>query len=680
LASKYKSEFLANMSHELRTPLNSLLLLARLMTENKQGNLSEEQLESAQIIYNSGNDLLSLINEILDLAKIEAGRMDLHPQKVSAEELAEGIQRTFQHMAQDKGLSLEVATKKDSPKEITTDPKRLDQIIKNLMSNALKFTERGSVTVTFDRPDRTANLSRSGLKNDNTLAIAIQDTGIGIPLDKQKIIFEAFQQLDGGTARKFGGTGLGLSISRELVHLLGGEIQLSSQVGHGSTFTLYIPMVLQPAEPQIEEPPPSRQFERREIRPVHAVPRKKPIANIPDDRDCLEVGEKTILVIEDDANFAGLLLKQCHDRGFKCLASATGEEGLELAKKFSPAAVILDLRLPGLDGWAVLEMLKDDPDIRHIPVHIMSVEDSTIEAFRRGAIGYLRKPVSKGELEKAFGRLEAVFNRAMKDLLVVEDDAGLRKGIIKLVGNGDVHADEAATAQESIEKLRSKKYDCMILDLGLPDMSGFELLKKLEAEEHALIPPVIVYTGKDLTREEEIELNKYAESIIIKGVRSEERLLDEASLFLHRVVDRLPEKKRRMITNLHNTDVMFQNKRVLMVDDDMRNVFALAKVLEEKGMEVLKAENGQKALDLLEKSGEVDLVLMDIMMPGMDGYETMKRIRAQAKFEKLPIIALTAKAMKEDRARCIAAGASDYLSKPVEVNRLFAMLRVWLYR
>ncbi|MBI5115954.1 response regulator, partial [Candidatus Poribacteria bacterium] len=678
IASKYKSEFLANMSHELRTPLNSLLLLARLLADNKEGNLSKEQMESAGIIYNSGNDLLSLLNEILDLSKIEAGRMDVHVEPVSVATLAEAVRAGFEHVAADKGLSLEVTVSENAPAEISTDRKRLEQIIKNLMSNAIKFTEKGAVTVNFGRPDEDADLSRSGLVREKAFAISVKDTGIGISPKDQKIIFEAFQQAEGGSSRKFGGTGLGLTISRELAALLGGEIQLESEVGKGTVFTVCLPL----GPPDFAKVAHEAHTEKPVLpgRGRTARQKKAVVESVPDDRECVKKEDKVILIVEDDPNFARLLQKQCHDKGFKCLASATGEGGLELAEKYSPAAIVLDLKLPGIDGWTVLDSLKENPKTRHIPVHIMSVEDATIEAFRKGAVGYLTKPAKKEDLEEAFQRLEAVFSRRVKDLIVVEDDGNMRKGIIKLVGNGDVYAEEAATGGQALQALKSRKFDCMILDLGLPDMTGFELLKALEAEENVVIPPVIVYTGKELTHEEEMELRKYSESIIIKGVRSEERLLDESSLFLHRMVDKLPENMRKIITNLHDVDIMFKNRRVMIVDDDMRNVFALTSVLEQKGVSVLKAENGQKALEMLLTEPKVDLVLMDIMMPVMDGYETMKRIRAQEKFQKLPIIALTAKAMREDRERSITAGASDYLTKPVDVSRLCSMMRVWLYK
>ncbi len=680
IASKYKSEFLANMSHELRTPLNSILLLSKFFADNEYGNLSSEQVESAGIIYNSGNDLLSLITDILDLAKIESGKMDLDLEKVMTSDMAELVKESFQHMAEAKGLSLEIVVAEDAPAQITTDHKRLHQIIKNLMSNGLKFTGKGGLTIIFSRPAKDVNLAKSGLVPEDALAIVVRDTGIGIPPEKQKVIFEAFQQADGGIARKYGGTGLGLSISRELAMLLGGEIQLTSEVGHGSTFVIYLPVTLEPETVQAPEPLLAGGKKAATESATVAVPVKAPeIESIPDDRDTTKKGDRSILVIEDDPNFAKILLKQCNQKGFKCLAAATGEEGLKLAKTYVPHGIILDLKLPGMDGLAVLDILKGSPELRHIPVHIMSVDEANIDAFKRGAIGFLTKPVSKEDLDGAFSILEDTFERKTKELLIVEDDDTLRKNIIKLLCDGDIHADEAPDGAATIKALQSKKYDCMILDIGLPDMTGFELLKTLE-KENITTPPIIVYTGRELSREDEIALRQYAESIIIKGVNSDERLLDETALFLHQVIGNIPEQKRKMITDLYDTDLMFRDKQVLVVDDDMRNVFALSKVLEQKGMKVFKADSGKRGLDILASEAGIDIVLMDIMMPEMDGYEAIKRIRAQKQFAKLPIIALTAKAMPKDRDLCIAAGASDYLKKPVDIGRLSSMMRVWLYR
>ena len=691
LASKYKSEFLTNMSHELRTPLNSLLLLAQGLEQNKEGNLTTEQVESARIIHGGGIDLLNLINEILDLSKIEAGRMDLQPGTVRVSDLADGVQGSFQHIAKEKGLGLDVVVREDAPGEIVSDRKRVEQVVRNLISNALKFTESGSVTVTFGQLSfvnghwedsegkivilRTAadqseiGNRKSQITNPQFLAIAVKDTGIGIAPEQQKIVFEAFQQANGGTARKYGGTGLGLSISRELAHLLGGEIQLESEPGKGSVFTFYLP---------VERGARNAERGREKKRTVPSSEFQTP-RSIEDDRDSIIADDRVILVIEDNPNFARLLYEKCHEKGFKCLAASTGETGLELAEKHLPAAVILDIRLPGMDGWAVLTALKEDTRTRHIPVHIVSVEEASTEALRKGAVGHAVKPLDQEDLEETFRRLERVSAGKPKRVLVVEDDAKIRRETVQLIGDKDVKVDEAENGEQALQALRLGRYDCVVLDLGLPDMSGGELLTRLEREGVEL-PPVIVHTARDLTREEEMGLREHAESIVIKDVRSPERLLDEVSLFLHRVIGNLPDKKKQMILNLHETDALFRDKKALIVDDDMRTTFALSRLLAGRGMQTLKAENGEKALRLLDQEPDVDLILMDIMMPVMDGYETMERIRAQDRFRKLPIIALTAKAMPEDRAKCITAGASDYLPKPVDEGRLISMLRVWLYK
>ncbi|MEW6367604.1 MAG: response regulator [Acidobacteriota bacterium] len=678
LASKYKSEFLANMSHELRTPLNSLLLLAQSLGDNKNGNLTGEQVESARIIHRSGSDLLNLINEILDLSKIEAGRIDLQLGIVRVCDLAEGVRASFKHMAEEKGLSLEVALREDAPTEIRSDRKRVEQVVRNLVSNAIKFTESGGVAVTFGRPVAGTDLSRSRMLPDECLAIGVKDTGIGIAPEHQKIIFEAFQQADGSTAREYGGTGLGLSISRELAHLLGGEVQLESEPGMGSVFVLYLPLDCPTKSPGHREPRAQRTTGREIANHKSQVASHK--SAVPDDRNSLAESDRVILVIEDDANFAKVLLDKCHERGFKCLVAPTGEAGLELARKHLPSAVILDICLPGMDGWAVLSALKDDTRTRHIPVHIVSVEEASTRALRNGAVGHATKPLDQESLEHAFRRLEEVAAREPKRVLVVEDDAEIRRTTVKLIGDGDVKVDQASTGQQALQALRSGRYDCVVLDLGLPDLDGRELLVTLDREGVEL-PPVIVHTARDLTREEEAALREHAESIVIKDVRSQERLLDDVSLFLHRVVSQMPEKKRQVIRDLHDTDALLRDKKVLIVDDDMRTTFALSRLLSEHGMRTLKAENGERALRLLEEQPDVDLVLMDIMMPVMDGYEAVKRIRnSGGAIRNIPVIALTAKAMKEDREKCIAAGASDYLPKPVDQGRLISMLRVWLYR
>jgi CheY-like chemotaxis protein/signal transduction histidine kinase/CHASE3 domain sensor protein len=691
LASKYKSEFLANMSHELRTPLNSLLLLAHGLVQNKEGNLTSEQVESAQIIKDGGNDLLNLINEILDLSKIEAGRMDLQLEPIDLNELADTIRSSFQHMAKEKGLELDIILQQDSPTEVVGDRKRTEQVIRNLMSNALKFTETGGLTVTFGRAALKTNLSRSGLQPRDCIAIAVRDTGIGIPLDKQKIIFEAFQQADGGTARKYGGTGLGLSISREFAKLLGGEIHLESEPGKGSTFTLYLPLML-----TREREVPSK-FHGSVTVATGAghntgagltglpsgtgLPTKAAIEalQIDDDREVLMNEDRLVLVVDDDPKFSRILYKMCHEKGFKCLAAPTGEAALILARKHLPGAILLDLHLPGMDGWAVLNALKEDTTTRHIPVHIISVEAASTEALNRGAIGQATKPIAPSALEEAFRKLTDISAGNPGSVLVVEDDDKVRERTVSLISGGNSIVDEASSGEEALAALRTKHYDCVVLDLSLPDMDGSEVLSRLEAEGVTL-PPVIIHTARDLTNEEEFKLRKQAESIVIKDVRSPERLLDEVSLFLHRVVSKMPEKKRQIIRDLHDTDALLRDKKVLIVDDDMRTTFAMSRLLTDKGMIALKAENGERALRILEEEPQIDLVLMDIMMPVMDGYETMGRIRSQEKFRKLPIIALTAKAMPQDKLKCITAGANDYLPKPVDAGRLFSIMRVWLYR
>ena len=673
-ASKYKSEFLANMSHELRTPLNSLLILAQGLERNRDGNLTEEQVESARIIHGSGSDLLALINEILDLSKIEAGRTELQPGPIRISDLAEGVQDLFQKLADEKGIDLKIIIADKAPTEITSDRKRVEQIIRNLVSNALKFTERGGVTVTFGRPATAIDLTASGLSAPGCLAVAINDTGIGIAPEQQQVVFEAFRQADGSTSRKYGGTGLGLSISRELVTLLGGEIQLESKPGGGSTFTLYLPIELTAGKQKVETPAP----DGVQTVTVEGETQGSQL-QIPDDRDSIEPSDRTMLIIEDDPNFARLLYGKCSEKGFKCLAAPTGEAGLELATKHLPCAVILDLHLPGMDGWKVLSSLKENTRTRHIPVHIISVEEASTESLRKGAVGHITKPVKLEELEEAFRKLDKMSTGKPKRLLVVDDDPVIRRETVKLIGNGVVKTDEAGNGAEAMAALRAGGYDCVVLGLELPDMDGGELLARLDSEGVTL-PPVIVYTARDLTMDEEALLRERAESIVIKDVRSQERLLDEVSLFLHRVVSQMPEKKQKVIHNLHDMVTILKDKKVLVVDDDMRTTFALAHLLAENGMKPIKAANGEKALQLLDEHPDMDLVLMDIMMPVMDGYETMQRIRAQERFRSLPIIALTAKAMPEDRKRCLAAGANDYLPKPLDQDRLFSMMRVWLCR
>lgn len=665
VSSRYKSEFLANMSHELRTPLNSLLILSKDLAENKAKNLTDEQVESAEIINKSGKDLLILINEVLDLSKIEAGKMTLNVEEVSVKKFADDLYQTFKRQADDKGLQLEFSSDTELPEFISTDSQRLGQILKNLLSNALKFTSKGRISVAFKKV--------AGEK----MAISVTDTGIGIPHEKLMTIFEAFQQADGGTARKYGGTGLGLSISRELAKLMGGEINLQSKHGEGSTFTLTVPLNLVKDVSLEETERPQR------VKPMQVFSAGKEYLNypaLPDDREQIGKDDRVLLIVEDDLKFSAVLLRQAHKKGFKVLSASTGEDGLQLAAKFLPHAVILDIELPGISGLQTLAELKANPGTRHIPVHIMSVEERSLNPIKEGAVEYLTKPLTKEQLDDAFSRMENFIDRKMKNLLIVEDDENSRKAIRKLIGNGDVKCIDAGSGEEALKVLAESHIDCIVLDIGLPDMNGFELIQRLEKAQGVNLPPIIIYTGRELTRAENDELQKYAKSIIIKGVKSEERLLDETALFLHRTISNLPEPKQQAIVNLYDKEKIFHGKQILVVDDDMRNVFALSKILRDRGMEVLKADNGVNALDMLDKHPEVDMVLMDIMMPEMDGYEAMRRIRQQEKYMHLPVIALTAKAMKDDKAKCIEAGANDYTSKPVDIDRLLSLMRVWLSR
>ncbi|BCS96347.1 hypothetical protein DSLASN_19790 [Desulfoluna limicola] len=694
IASKYKSEFLANMSHELRTPLNSILILSQLLAKNRDGNLTEKQVESANAVHASGADLLALINEILDLSKIEAGKVDLMIEDVTMESLLGDINRLYQGVAEDKGITLDLSVADDVPGTIRTDSQRLQQVLRNLLTNAFKFTHKGTVALDISRPDPAA-FGGAGISLEKAIAFTVKDDGIGIAKEQQVAIFQAFQQADGSTSRKYGGTGLGLSISKELAKLLGGAIFLESTEGQGSFFTIVLPEVYDGAASAEGPKPSSPEADNLPVEDVAhqtVAPPAAPVAcpegagappgesdYVGDDRKGMTPESRSLLIIEDDRYFAKIMLDFARERGFKCVVAEDGETGLHFADYYKPSAIILDIGLPGIDGWTVMERLKDNPDLRHIPVHFMSANDSTLDAMRMGAIGYLTKPVSMEKVEDAFSKLEDIVSKPMSRLLLVEDDKIHRDSIQELIGNGDVETTAVSTGREAMEQLEAGGYDCMILDLGLEDMTGFELLEKIRLSETSARVPVIIYTGRDLTREEEKELNRYAESIIVKGVKSPERLLDESALFLHRVEANLPEDKRKMLKMVHSKEAVLSDKTILLVDDDMRNVFALSSVLEERKMDVVIARNGIECLEKLKETDRVDAVLMDIMMPEMDGYEAMAEIRKQKAFAKLPIIALTAKAMKGDRSKCIEAGASDYLAKPVNAEKLLSMLRVWLY-
>lgn len=687
VTSKYKSEFLANMSHELRTPLNSLLILSQLLSENKDNNLTPKQVEYAQTIHMSGTDLLKMIDEILDLSKVDAGKMEVNQEAVSIEELEKFTIQNFQPVAESKGVDLRIEVSPEVPKRITTDGHRVKQILRNLLSNAFKFTTDGEVALLIKiapQEELPSYLERGR----EYLALTVRDTGIGVPKDKTELIFEAFQQVDGTTSRKYGGTGLGLSISRGLSSLLGGGIGLETREGEGSSFTLYLPkeashkLFAASREAAAASTAPAKAAVP--VKGAYALPvpagEHAPAPNpIDDDREAIATEDKVLLIIEDDTTFAKILLEMSRNHGFKGLVAIQGDDGLQLAHQYLPDAIILDIQLPVMDGWSILNELKSSAKTRHIPVHVISVVDDVKQGLMMGAIAYLRKPSSREHLEQAFTYIESYTEKSLKHLLIVEDDEIQQKSIIELIGHDDVAITAVSTGAEALAELRNKHYDCMVLDLMLTDMTGFEMLDQIRDDESLHDLPIIIYTGKDLDAKEETRLRKYAESIIIKDVKSPERLLDETTLFLHRVEANLPEDKRRILQKLHNKEELFEGKKILLVDDDVRNVFALSSVLESYRMNVVYAENGREAIEILEEQGDFDLVLMDMMMPEMDGYEAMRRIREKPEFMKLPIIALTAKAMKEDRSKCIEAGASDYVKKPIQTDQLLSLMRVWLY-
>lgn len=674
-ASQYKTDFLANMSHELRTPLNSLLILSKLLGDNPDGNLSEDQVKFARTIQASGDDLLTLINDILDLSKIEAGHIQIRPEVLPLSRMTTDLRRTFAPVAEARGLGFEIDID-TAPETVETDRQRLEQILKNLLSNAFKFTEAGGVRLVA-RPE-----------GGDRLAIDVTDTGIGIAEDQQDGVFEAFQQADGTISRKYGGTGLGLSISRELARLLGGVLTLKSRPGEGSTFTVLIPLVYDPAgvaqrqrsqpseRADVEPGPSSKTVITRTVRPA------RPVA---DDRDDLKDARRLLLVIEDDDVFAAIVRDLARDMGFQCLVAGTAEDALSLARKFQPSAVVLDVGLPDQSGLTVLDSLKRDEATRHIPIHVISGEDHGQTALALGAVGALVKPVRREALEAVLRTLETRLSGATRRVLIVEDDAVQREAVSRLLASRDVETVGVGTAAECLEQLRDETFDCMVLDLSLPDASGLSLLETLSQGGDQAFPPVIVYTGHDLTAEQEQTLRRYSSSIIIKGAKSPERLLDEVSLFLHQVVSELPPEQQTMIRKARNRDALLEGRRILIVEDDVRNVYSLTNVLEPRGAVVQIARNGQEALDALAASADnpgaaIDLVLMDVMMPVMDGLTATQTLRQDGRWSKLPVLMLTAKAMPDDQERCIAAGANDYMAKPIDIDKLLSLVRVWMPR
>ncbi|SNS14352.1 GAF sensor hybrid histidine kinase [Noviherbaspirillum humi] len=678
-ANRYKSEFLANMSHELRTPLNSSLILSQMLADNKPGNLNDDQVRYARTIHSANQDLLALINDILDLSKIEAGQIDIQPEPVSVASVLDQLRQIFEPVARQKRLAFRAEAASDVPRNIVTDSQRLQQVLKNLLSNAFKFTEHGEVAL-------QVSLLPSGRLN-----FAVRDTGIGIPAHQQEVIFEAFRQADGSTSRTYGGTGLGLSISRQLARLLGGGIRVESSTGLGSTFSLEIPAQLDPAIIQlpatlaplpapapapVPAPAPAMAFAAASSATQLApAPAASPVM---DDR-AERRHERLILVVEDDLNFADVLCDLAHEMGFDCLHALNGNEAVRLARESRPDAILLDVGLPDQSGLSVLEKLKRDPATRHLPVHVISAGDYAQSALELGAVGYALKPVARDELVDAIGKLEQRLQSRVRHLLIVEDNASMRESLAAMLAADDVQITIAGTVAEALQHLSAMTFDCMVMDLVLPDGTGYDLLENIAQSGRHAFPPVIVYTGRLLTREEEQKLRRYSRSIIIKGARSPERLLDEVTLFLHKVESSLPADQQKLLKQARQREAIFENRRILVAEDDVRNVFALSSIFEPLGATLVITRNGREALDRLkQEDGAIDLVLMDLMMPEMDGLTAIREIRKLPAFAKLPVIALTAKAMPDDRRSCLDAGANDYIAKPIDVDQLVSLCRVWM--
>jgi len=681
LTSKYKSEFLANMSHELRTPLNSILVLGQQLTDNPDGNLTSKQVEFARTIHGAGTDLLNLISDILDLSKIESGTVSVQAEEVYFTSILDMVARPFRHEAENRRLNFEIRTDPSLPRSLVTDPRRLHQVLKNLLSNAFKFTDHGGVRLSIFAASGGWSADRPALNGAaSVIGFEVTDTGIGIPVEKQRIIFEAFQQADASTSRKYGGTGLGLAISRELATLLGGEIQLRSTPGMGSTFTLYLPQTYFGASAlnvAVQDSGLAAAVSAQLPVASHADAKAKPVE---DDRENLQPDDTVLLIVEDEPHYARVLRDLAHDKGFKVLVAAHGADALTLAREFHPTAISLDVFLPDMLGWTVLNHLKQDPALRHIPVQMLTLDEDRQHGLTRGAFSFVTKPTTREELHTVFDRIKEYTSPRRKRLLVVEDNPAEQFSIGELLGHDDIDLAMATTGNEALTMAEVQPFDCMVLDLRLPDMSGFEVLERLRDTPSLVELPVVVFTGKELSPEEDSRLRSLARSVVVKGVESPERLLDETALFLHRIVADLPPEKQRMLDHLHRSDDALFNKKVLIVDDDVRNIFALSSVLERRGMVVLTAGTGREAIATIESTPDIAIVLMDIMMPEMDGYETMQVIRQNPSFRRLPIVALTAKAMKGDREKCLEAGASEYLAKPVNTEQLLSALRMWLHR
>ncbi len=670
-STRYKSEFMANMSHELRTPLNSILLLSRYLSENNEENLTEEQTESARVILNSGNGLLDLIDELLDLSKIEAGKMELEYENIPFAGIASDMQSLFSPIAREKKLELIIENKFKPTEAFETDKMRLEQIIKNLLSNALKFTTSGSVQLSIQPNADDASL----------IEFSVKDTGVGIPKEKQEMVFEAFKQADGSTKRKFGGTGLGLSISRELARLLGGEIKLSSEPGQGSNFTVILPKV-KPAT--VPLPLPVQITTALPVEEVKVDERIKHLSpNIPgdidDDRESIVKGDKVMLIIEDDTAFAKALLGFSRQRGYKCVISVRGDQGVEMALKYHPIAILLDLQLPVMDGWEVMEALKSNPLTRPIPVHIMSSMEAKKESRLRGAVDFINKPIAMEQMKQMFAKLEDALSRSPKKVLIVEENSKHAKALAYFLETFNVSSAVSSSVSDGVNTLKREEVDCVILDMGIPDKNAYETLEVVKQNPGLENLPIIVFTGKNLSSAEESRIKQYADSIVVKTAHSYQRILDEVGLFLH-LIEENKEKPNTVRSNSNGPlNEVLKDKTVLIADDDVRNIFSLTKSLEKHQMKVISAIDGKEALAQLHKHPETAIVLMDMMMPEMDGYESTTQIRNNPRFKNLPVIAVTAKAMMGDREKCIRAGASDYISKPVDIDQLVSLLRVWLY-
>ncbi len=672
-SSRYKSEFLANMSHELRTPLNSALILAKLLADNKDGTLTAEQVKYAQAIHSSNNDLLALINDILDLSRIEAGHVELAEENLAVPSVLQRLKETFEPLAQQKGLALDIRAENDAPTQLVADGQRLQQILKNLLANAIKFTEHGSVSLVV----RGNGAGR--------IQFAVSDTGIGIAQAQTEVIFEAFRQADGSTRRRYGGTGLGLSISRDLASRMGGDISVSSEPGRGSCFTLELPLAAGASPAPLAAAPDVRMAPTPKpaaVVPLFGTGHDAPVApqgpRVVDDRGRRSRAGRMILVVEDDVSFAEALVGMAHELDFDCVVAQTAEEALSLAVELRPNGILLDIGLPDVSGLSVLERLKRDPATRHIPVHVVSGLERSQVAMELGAIGYVIKPATRERLVEAIQQLEATNERDVRRLLIVEDDSALRSNLQLLLGRDQLEITAVGTLAEAIAELSGSTFDCMVTDLALPDGTGYDLLEHMAGNEALGFPPVIVYTGRALTRDEEQRLRRYSKSIIIKGARSPERLLDEVTLFLHSVEASLPSDQQRLLREARRRDAVLDGRTVLLAEDDVRNIFALSSVLEPLGVKLEIARNGREALERL--GPDIDLVLMDIMMPEMDGLTAMREIRRDNRWRDLPIIALTAKAMPDDREHCLQAGANDYIAKPIDVDKLVSLCRVWCSR